>query len=112
MIYDDGYAWGAKLVDEYFKDRGEILSAIAVAIVDAPGLERRDLALAERSATRANTLAGGVDPKALDALARVLFARGNVDKALELQQSAVDKTTDAKLKQEMQTRLDLYKSKG
>ncbi len=109
--YDAGYAWGAHLVDSVFKDRPEVLTAIAVAITDAPGLEVRDYDLAEKSAKRANDLASYKEPKALDALARVHFAKGEVDKAVELQKGAVERATDEKMKTEMQTRLDEYQAK-
>jgi thiol-disulfide isomerase/thioredoxin len=50
--YDEGYAYGAKLIDGALKDSPQMLNMIAWTIVDPDeaGLERRDLPLASRRA--------------------------------------------------------------
>lgn len=106
--YDAGYALGQKLVDDTFKDNPQTLNGIAWAIVDAPGVERRDLVLALRSATKAAELTAQADPSVLNTLARIHFEQGSVDKAVEVQTKAVALALDPKMKQDFQTTLDKY----
>ena len=78
-----------KLGDKAYDD-GESLNEIAWYIATADGLENRDLALADKFASRANELCDGEYPPILDTLARIKFMRGEKDSATELQQKAVD----------------------
>jgi len=108
--YDDGYQWATQLVDIMFKDRPDMLNAIAWAIVDGKGLEQRDLDLALRAATRAEDLTDGSNMDVLDTLARVHFEKGNITKAVTIQEQALKLAIDPKRKGESQARLDKYKA--
>ncbi|MDZ4804942.1 MAG: redoxin domain-containing protein [Candidatus Eisenbacteria bacterium] len=108
--YDEGYQWATQLVDIMFKDRPEMLNAIAWAIVDGQGLEQRNLDLALRAAVRAEDLTDGANMEVLDTLARVHFEKGNVDKAVTIQEQALKLAIDPKRKLESQARLDKYKA--
>lgn len=73
---------------EYFKDDADGLAELAYQLVwdeEAKPL----LPLAEKIAARANKLAKGEDPITLDILARVIFMKGDKNKAIELQKQAV-----------------------
>ena len=89
-------------------DSAQALNEIAWIIVDAPGLEKRDLALCEKLATRAVELTDRKDGAILDTLARVHFEKGNIDKAIELQTEAVAKA-QPEMKAEIEKTLAQYK---
>ncbi|HEX7879018.1 MAG TPA: hypothetical protein VF720_06380, partial [Candidatus Eisenbacteria bacterium] len=108
--YQQGYAWAGQLVDVIFKDRADMLNAIAWAIVDGKGLEERNLDIALRAATRAEDLTDGGDMQVLDTLARVHFEKGNVKQAVTVQEQAVKLAIDPKRKGEAQAKLDKYKA--
>jgi len=108
--YEQGYAWAGQLVDVIFKDRADMLNAIAWAIVDGQGLEQRNLDIALRAATRAEDLTDGGNLEVLDTLARIHFDKGNVKEAVAVQEQAVKLAVDPKRKGEAQAKLDKYKA--
>jgi thiol-disulfide isomerase/thioredoxin len=109
--YADAYAYGTKLVDGALKDDAEALNGLAWRIVDpeAKGLDTRDLKLAMKAATRANELKQGKDPAVLDTLAKVHFDSGEIQKAIEVQQKAVDLAEGKEMKDDLNGRLEEYK---
>lgn len=109
--YADAYAYGAKLVDGALNNDSEALNMIAWTIVDpkSTNLEKRDLQLAMKAAVRANDLAKGKSPAILDTLAKVHFDSGEIAKAVEVQQKAVDLAEDPEMKDELSQRLEQYK---
>ncbi|MBM3977170.1 MAG: redoxin domain-containing protein [Planctomycetes bacterium] len=113
--YDAASAYGAKLVEGAFKDSANGLNALAWTIVDPNATpEKRDLPLALRAATRAVELLKDGNPmlaSVLDTLARVHFAMGDLAKAIETQQKAVDVAPE-QAKAELQQTLDEYKAAG
>jgi thiol-disulfide isomerase/thioredoxin len=108
--YEQGYAWAAQLVDVIFKDRADMLNAIAWAIVDGKGLEQRNLDVALRAATRAEDLTDGGNMEVLDTLARIHFEKGNKAQAIAVQEQALKLAVDPKRKGEAQAKLDKYKA--
>jgi tetratricopeptide (TPR) repeat protein len=75
--------------------------------------EKQDLKLALRAAARASELTKDepqMQASVLDTLARVYFSMGDVAKAIELQQRAIDLATDTRMKADMQKTLELYKT--
>ncbi len=108
--YVDGYKWAAQLVDVMFRERPDMLNAIAWAIVDGKGIEKRDLDLALRAAIRAEDLTNGTNMEVLDTLARVHFEKGNIGQAVTTQEQALKLAVDPKRKGESQARLDKYKA--
>lgn len=88
-------------------DRG-MLTRLAEMILD-PKLEiaPRDLDLAGRCAERADVLADGQDSHTAATLARVFYAQGNREKAIEVQRRAV-RTADPGDRGELQKTLDSY----
>lgn len=110
--YAAGYKWATELVDTAYRERAEMLNAIAWAIADAPELEQRDLELALRAARRANDLTSGQEAQILDTLARVHFARGERDLAVKRAEEAVKLAIDGKTKDEIQKHLDEYRAAG
>jgi hypothetical protein len=112
--YDEAYAYGGKLVDGALKDSPQGLNMLAWTIVDpdAKGLEKRDLALALRAATRANELTANKSPEVLDTLAKVQFDGGDVAKAIETQGRAVELAKGTPLEEDLKKRLEEYKKSG
>lgn len=104
-----GYAWANQLIDGHYNDNPGVLTEIAWTIVEAPGLETRDLDVAMRAATRAEELSGGTSAASLDTLARVHFAKGNFAEAYELQSRAFELVTDDRMKDIVRGRLEQYR---
>ena len=93
--YAAAVAMGKELVETQ-KDNSEILNDIAWMMVDPENpIDKPDLDLAMKAALRANEVAKGENGAILDTLARVYFTRGDVDKAIEIQNKAVEKADDA-----------------
>ena len=103
-------AYGNAFVKGIGKDNAQALNALAWTIVDPKAkYEKRDLPLALAAATRASTLTEDKDPSTIDTLARVYFVMGQVDKAIELQQKAVDLAKGTGWEKELTHRLEEYK---
>jgi len=71
-----------------------IQNSLAWTIATQPGLEKRDLALAEKMAVRANEATKGKEPAILDTLARVQFLNGKTNEAVATEQKALDIAPD------------------
>ncbi|HEX5009693.1 MAG TPA: redoxin family protein [Planctomycetota bacterium] len=107
---DDAAKYGQDLVKATFKDNANALNSLAWSIVDPKNpRESTDLPLARLAADRANELTSANDFSVLDTLARVCFLQGDVDKAIMLQQKAVDSAPD-EAKDELKTRLTEYQA--
>ena len=75
---------------EKHADNAQLLNALAWEMVTKFEKEHRDLDMALEIAERSNSLTDGMDPSVLDTLARVMFERGEVAKAIELQRKAIE----------------------
>lgn len=105
--YKAAYALAARIANAN-KDNPGMQNALAWEIATRKGLEERDLDLAEKLAQRANDETDGKDPAIIDTLARVLFMKGRKEKAIALQQKAVD-LAEGKAKEHFEKTLDSYK---
>jgi thiol-disulfide isomerase/thioredoxin len=107
---DEAAKFGREIVAGAYKDEVQALNQLAWIIVD-PQQSRTspDLELAHNAAEAANTLAKGEDAGVLDTLARVVFLQGDVAKAVEIQQKAVDKAPENQ-KDEFAKRLQEYQT--
>jgi thiol-disulfide isomerase/thioredoxin len=107
--YPAAWELGKKLV-ETFKDKPEMLNGLAWMIVSPEQpVEKPDLDLAEALASRAAEVTKGENGGVLDTLARVYFAKGDIDKAIETQTKALSKATDEE-KEQLKKNLDEYKA--
>lgn len=106
--FSGAYAWANSMIEGYYSEDPDVLNEIAWTIVQAPNLENRDLNVALRACERAEQLTGGVQCSVLDTKARVHFMRGELARAVELQQRAVELAADDTLKPELELRLDEY----
>jgi thiol-disulfide isomerase/thioredoxin len=104
--YQAAYKLASQWSDSH-QDNAMMQNQLAWDIATKDGLEQRDLKLAEKIATRANDAAKGKDPGILDTLARVLFMNGNKEKAIALQQQALD-LADAGSKDQFKGTLQSY----
>lgn len=86
----DGAFKLANRISEADLDNAVLQNQIAWTIATKPGLEKRDLALAEKIAERGVKASKGKDPNILDTLARVQFMNGKQAEAVQTEQKAVD----------------------
>ena len=91
--YADAYKLAESLSDAQPKN-AMLQNSLAWTIATQPGLEKRDLALAEKMAGRANEAAQGKEPAILDTLARVQFMNGKTNEAVATEQKALDIVPD------------------
>jgi thiol-disulfide isomerase/thioredoxin/Flp pilus assembly protein TadD len=91
--YTAAYKLANSLSDAH-PDNAGLQNALAWTIATQAGLEKRDLALAEKMAVRANEATQGKEPAILDTLARVQFMNGRKKEAIETEQKAVDAAPD------------------
>jgi thiol-disulfide isomerase/thioredoxin len=106
------YAFGGDAVRTFAKDDAEALNHIAWTIVDPDNadLKNKDLDLALRAATRADQLTRGESGAIVDTLAKVHFDRGEIAKALELQEKAVKVSVGQPYEAELKARLEQYRA--
>lgn len=106
-------AYGKAYVSGAAKDEPSALNALAWSIVDPEGgLEHKDLDLALAAATRADEVSEGKDPQILDTLARVWFEKGDVAKAIELQEKAVELAKGTSWEKELERTLEEYRGEA
>ena len=98
----------ARQMSDARSDDAMLQNELAWAIATTKGVEDRDLDLAEKIAMRANTAAKGENPEILDTVARVLFMKGEKEKAIEFQEKAVART-EGKRKEQFNKVLASYK---
>ena len=87
--YDDAYKL-AQTISDAHADELPVQATLAQTIIARPGLEKRDTALAEKLAERANKISEGKEPAVLDLLARAQFMNGKKKDAIATEQKAVD----------------------
>jgi thiol-disulfide isomerase/thioredoxin len=87
--YAGAYKLGSSISDAH-PDNAALQNELAWFIAAQPELEKRDLALAEKMAGRANEATQGKEPAVLDTLARVQFMSGKTNEAVATEQKAVD----------------------
>jgi len=85
----DGAGKMAEHLSDALPDNAMMLNQIAWEIALSEGSEPRELELAEKIIRKANEATGGKNAEILDTLARLLFLRGQKEKAIEFQQKAV-----------------------
>jgi hypothetical protein len=105
--YPAMYKLAAKISDAH-KDSSFVQIELLWQIIADNTIEKPNLELAETLANRANEAAKGKDPAILDMQARVLFMKGQKEKAIQAQTKAVALAEPAQ-KQTFQSRLDSYK---
>ncbi len=95
-------------VSDSNQDNPEIQNELAWNIAANPGLENRDLKLADKIAGRAVSASNSKNPAALDTQARIWFMLDKRDEAIKLQQKALDLAAKEE-KPMYQKTLDSYK---
>jgi thiol-disulfide isomerase/thioredoxin len=91
--YTEAYKLAESLSDAHPKN-AMLQNSLAWTIATQPGLEKRDLALAEKAALRANEATQGKEPAVLDTLARIQFMNGKKTEAIATEQKAVNAAAD------------------
>jgi len=106
--YDEAY----KIADSVSKahpDTPGLQNELAWRILAGPGLEKRDLPLAEKIAERGNKAVNGKDPSILDTLARAQFMNGKKDEAIATERKALE-LADADRKEALSSTLRSYQA--
>jgi tetratricopeptide (TPR) repeat protein len=99
----------AKKLSEKEPENAMYHNELAWMLITQSGISKGLLGLSEKEAIRANELAKGKSPEALDTLARVQFVKGEKDEAIATQQKALE-VADQKVKKNYQKTLDSYKA--
>ncbi len=105
--YASSYKLAAQL-SETHPDNAELQNELAWRIATDRTIEKRDLALAETIARRANEAAKGESPAILDTLARIVFMVGKKQEAIVLEEKAVA-LQEGEMKKTLEGVLDSYK---
>lgn len=106
-------AYAAEAIEGVLKDNTDGLANLALAILEEPGIESRDTAVALRAAARASELAGGEDALLLGVLARAQLAAGEKGAAVKTQERAVELAPPGPERDEQRRRLeDIRKRAG
>lgn len=112
--FTDAYKIMSKQADEAIAAKDAMkLNEIAWTIVDPDGkIEKKDLDLAFRAASKGAEFAKGTEEEGmiLDSLARVHFIKGEVDKAIEIQTTAVGVTKNDQMKGQLEETLKEYQN--
>jgi tetratricopeptide (TPR) repeat protein len=91
--YAEAWQFAESFSDTHSKNTGQ-QNDLAWVIATQEGVDRRNLALAEKIAGRANQAANGKNEAILDTLARVQFMNGKKNEAIANEQKAVDIAPD------------------
>jgi len=113
LVGKGDYAAANKMVEEISddnKDNAGLQNELAWQILTDRRIKQRDLALAEKIATRANDAAQGKDPNIIDTLARARFMQGKKDEAIALQEKAINMAESDEQKASLKKSLDEYKN--
>lgn len=103
------YAFIRPLADGLLKDNAEALNSIAWTILDESGLEPRDVDLALRLAERAAELTEQRNGLILDTLALATFQKGEIARAIEIQERAIGLVRDVEMRAELNQRLEMFR---
>ncbi len=110
------YVYIRKCSEGLYKDNSQALYAIADMVLNNQELKSPDYDTVIEIAEKASNLVNNEDPFILDSLAAANFRKGNIDKAIEIQEKAVkliesDAQIPDRYKQNMKANLTEYKIK-
>jgi thiol-disulfide isomerase/thioredoxin len=104
------YAYGERLIETVYAEEAGMLNMIAWTVVDPDStLEHRDFEFSIKAAKRACELTEWTDPAILDTLALGLFESGNVQKAIKIQEKAVEHSIGTPYEAELKGRLEKFR---
>ncbi|MBL9149268.1 MAG: redoxin domain-containing protein [Phycisphaerae bacterium] len=107
--YDEGYTLATSIAEKNAKNP-MVLNQIAWMIVDAPGLEKRNLDVATKIAEQGVEASGGKNGAILDTLARCYWDKGDKAKAIATQKKAVEAEGSGPMADELKKTLATYTS--
>ena len=100
----------AKRMGERQQDDANYQNELAWAIATQKGASKELLAIAEKSAAKANELNKGSDAAVLDTVARVQFVKGEKQAAITTQEKAVKAAGDERMRKHFEKTLEAYKA--
>ena len=117
-VYSEGkmpglaMSFAKKAIQESYKSEPRVLAVLALSLARTGAAPNSpEIALAQEAADAAYRLVKGKKAFAIAAVARVLFAKGEKENALELQRRALDQAVGSDEKEEMRTLLDFMLGK-
>jgi tetratricopeptide (TPR) repeat protein len=118
VVYSEGkmpglaMSFAKKAIQESYKSEPRVLAVLALSLARTGSAPHSpEIALAQEAANTAYRFVKGEKAFAMAAVARVLFAKGEKEKAIELQRRALDKAVDPDEKADMQILLDFMLGK-
>lgn len=88
--WDHAYEVAGALLERDWSEQAELLNRISWLVLTHPLIEERDIAFAIKAAERGVELSERENPDVLDTLARGYFLDGQVEKAIETQEEALE----------------------
>ncbi len=108
---DAGYAIGRKIVAAMIASKSAAgLNQVAWFVLDTPSVKTRDIPFALATAKAAVEASGGSDGAILDTLARAYWDSADTKTAIETQKSAIEKTPEGPMLDEMKETLKKYET--
>jgi thiol-disulfide isomerase/thioredoxin len=106
----EAWAYARTLVEGPLRDDAALLNNLARFIVEAPGLDLRDYALARSAAMRALELTDDTFADAMATLASIEFGEGRLEQAVEMQRRAlaIAAAQESNLVREFESKLERY----
>ena len=86
-----------------------MLNSIAWYVLDDASVKNRDLEFAMAVAKAANETSGGEDAAILDTLARAYFETGDLGRAIEIQEKAVERAPEGPMAEGIKEALERYR---
>lgn len=106
--YEEAWKYAAELVASH-SDDAAMMNELAWMIADPLGeVKKPNLDIALKAAEASCAASKNENGASIDTLARVVFRKGDIARAIELQKQALDKTSEGAMKQAMQKTLAEY----
>jgi len=105
----DGAAALAEGLSAKAKDNIQMQNQLAWGLVSQENLKGKALEVAYKIAAAANEASGGKDAMILDTLARATYLKGDKEKAMGLQEKAIQAAGDEEMTKLLRATLDSYK---
>lgn len=104
----NGYELGWELLKAN-RENARMLNSIAWYVLDDASVKNRDLEFAMAVAKAANETSGGEDAAILDTLARAYFETGDLGRAIEIQEKAVERAPEGPMAEGIKEALERYR---
>jgi len=108
--WDHAYEVAGALLERDFSEQPEVLNQVSWIVLTHPMIEERDIAFAIKAAERGVELTEREDSNVLDTLARGYFMNGEVEKAIETQEEAIEVAPEGEQREALRPALEEYRA--